>query len=38
MKKYEIARKNVMSAVGRVTVAVYAKDSTDKQTLSSGAA
>lgn len=34
MKKYEIVRENVMSAVGRVTVAVYAKDSTDKQTLS----
>lgn len=34
MKKYEIARENVMTTVGRVTVAVYAKDSTDKQTLS----
>ena len=34
MKKHEIARENVMSAVGRVTVAVCTKDSTDKQTLS----
>lgn len=34
MKKYEIARENVMTTVGRVTVAVYTKDSTDKQTLS----
>ena len=34
MKKYEIARENVMTTVGRVTVAVYATDSTDKQTLS----
>lgn len=34
MKKHEIARENVMTTVGRVTVAVYATDSTDKQTLS----
>lgn len=34
MKKHEIARENVMSAVGRVTVAVCTKDSADKQTLS----
>ena len=34
MKKCEIARENVMTTVGRVTVAVYATDSTDKQTLS----
>ena len=34
MKKHEIARETVMTTVGRVTVAVYATDSTDKQTLS----
>lgn len=34
MKKHEIARENVMTTFGRVTVAVYAKDSTGKQTLS----
>ena len=34
MKKQEIARENIFSSVGRVTVAVYLKADTDKQTLS----
>ena len=34
MKKQEIARENVFSSVGRVTVVVYSKADTDKQTLS----
>ena len=34
MKKQEIARENTFSSVGRVTVAVYLKADTDKQTLS----
>lgn len=34
MKKQEIARENVISSVGRVTVVVYSKADTDKQTLS----
>lgn len=34
MKKQEIARENIFPSVGRVTVAVYLKADTDKQTLS----
>ena len=34
MKKQEIARENIFSSIGRVTVVVYSKADTDKQTLS----
>ena len=34
MKKQEIVRENIFSSVGRVTVVVYSKVGTDKQTLS----
>ena len=34
MKKQEIARENIFSSVGRVTVVVYLKVGAEKQTLS----
>lgn len=34
MKKQEIARENIFSSIGRVTVVLYSKADTDKQTLS----
>ena len=34
MKKQEIARENIFSSIGRLTVVVYSKADTDKQTLS----
>lgn len=34
MKKQKISRENIFSSVGRVTVVVYLKVGTEKQTLS----